>query len=205
MSAVKRFCHRAMLMERGRMVSLGSPDHIGDQYFELNFRRRADELPAEPQIHDPLDHTGDGRARWAQLWLQTPDGEPLDAAPQGQDVMVRGTVQFHADVEDPAIGITIENADRHPVFSTSTVWTNERTGAWRAGEYARISLTFPNVLSPGRYFITPQITERGSGLQVIDRFPRMLSFVVTGAVQTGAMVQLEHDLRMEHAEALAQP
>src|SRR3954447_12868754 len=103
MSAVKRFCHRAMLMERGRMVSLGSPDHIGDQYFELNFRRNQDEQPPEAVVHDPLDHIGDGRARWTQMWLQTPGGEPLDAVPQGHDVVVRGTVQFDEDLEDPAI------------------------------------------------------------------------------------------------------
>src|SRR4051794_8095555 len=92
MGSVRRFCHRAMLMERGRMVSLGGPEHIGEQYFELNFRRRDDEpLPAEPEIHDPLDRVGDGRARWAQMWIQTPDDEPLEEAPQGHDLVIRGT------------------------------------------------------------------------------------------------------------------
>jgi ABC-type polysaccharide/polyol phosphate transport system ATPase subunit len=204
MGAIKRFCHRAMLMERGRVVVMGDPEYVGDQYFELNFRRPDPNEPAAaPVLHDPLDRIGDGRARWAQIWLQTPDGEPLTAAPQGHEAVIRGTVEFTEDLTDPAIGLTIENADRVPVFSTSTMWTEERTGTWRAGDYARVSLRFPNVLSPGRYFVTPSITARGSGVQVIDRYPRMMSFVVTGSVQTGAIVAFEHDLDLARAEALA--
>src|SRR3954471_18773340 len=32
MSAVRRFCHRAMLLERGRVVAIGDPEHVGGAY-----------------------------------------------------------------------------------------------------------------------------------------------------------------------------
>src|SRR3954469_664215 len=41
MGAVRRFCHRAMLMERGRIVDIGPPDRIGSEYLDMNFAANA--------------------------------------------------------------------------------------------------------------------------------------------------------------------
>ena len=39
MGAVRRYCHRAMLLERGAMRASASPIAVGDHYVELNFGR----------------------------------------------------------------------------------------------------------------------------------------------------------------------
>jgi len=39
MGAVRRFCHRALLIERGDVRMIGEPDAVSDQYIELNFGR----------------------------------------------------------------------------------------------------------------------------------------------------------------------
>ena len=39
MGAVERFCHRAMLLERGKVVELGQPRDVAARYLELNFGR----------------------------------------------------------------------------------------------------------------------------------------------------------------------
>jgi ABC-type polysaccharide/polyol phosphate transport system ATPase subunit len=41
MSAVQRFCNRALLLENGRPVELGDPEHVGNRYLELNFSEQA--------------------------------------------------------------------------------------------------------------------------------------------------------------------
>src|SRR5207244_5957994 len=43
MSAVQRFCDRALLLEHGRAVELGDPERVGNRYLELNFSRQARE------------------------------------------------------------------------------------------------------------------------------------------------------------------
>jgi ABC-type polysaccharide/polyol phosphate transport system ATPase subunit len=43
MGAVRRFCDRAMLLERGHMVEMGDPEQIGNHYLELNFSHAARE------------------------------------------------------------------------------------------------------------------------------------------------------------------
>ena len=37
MTAVRRFCDRAMLIERGRIVNIGDPEDISREYGEINF------------------------------------------------------------------------------------------------------------------------------------------------------------------------
>ena len=37
----QRFCHRAMLLERGEVVSIGDPREVADRYLELSFGRAA--------------------------------------------------------------------------------------------------------------------------------------------------------------------
>jgi ABC-2 type transport system ATP-binding protein len=44
MSAVQRFCNRALLLEHGRPVELGDPEHVGNRYLELNFSEQAREV-----------------------------------------------------------------------------------------------------------------------------------------------------------------
>jgi ABC-type polysaccharide/polyol phosphate transport system ATPase subunit len=43
MSAVQRFCERALLLERGHVVELGDPERVGNRYLELNFSEHARE------------------------------------------------------------------------------------------------------------------------------------------------------------------
>ena len=39
MGSLNRFCHRALLLERGSMIHLGEPHEVADRYLEINFGR----------------------------------------------------------------------------------------------------------------------------------------------------------------------
>jgi ABC-type polysaccharide/polyol phosphate transport system ATPase subunit len=59
MSAVQRFCDRALLLEHGRTVELGDPEHVGNRYLELNFSqqaREAEETAAETETETETEN-----------------------------------------------------------------------------------------------------------------------------------------------------
>lgn len=59
MQAVERFCDRAMLLEQGRVVDIGDPASIAQQYEELNLRSSNVRAPADPaQGEPPPRHAG---------------------------------------------------------------------------------------------------------------------------------------------------
>ena len=71
MGAVERFCDRALLMERGRVVALGEPHEIALAYNEANFGRRGGSAegadPAGEQKVAQIEGPG-SRAATASAW-----------------------------------------------------------------------------------------------------------------------------------------
>jgi ABC-type polysaccharide/polyol phosphate transport system ATPase subunit len=199
MGAVRRFCHRAMLMERGQVVELGDPEHVGARYLELNFQQEA--APAAPAPEE--ERHGDGRAVIEDTWAERADGDRPGAFPQGEEIVLKTRVRFAEAMEHPVLALQLENEEHQVVFATSTVWTDEHTGVFEAGATATLSVRMRNVLSPGRYHLTPAVSARGGDLQLADRRPRFRSFVVSGAVHTGGLVALEHDLRVSREELVS--
>ena len=58
MGSVERFCDRAMLLERGRVVDIGQPADIARQYNALNFRRVREEAKDRSGTRDPAPRPG---------------------------------------------------------------------------------------------------------------------------------------------------
>jgi ABC-type polysaccharide/polyol phosphate transport system ATPase subunit len=186
MGAVTRFCHRAMLLERGEDVITGDPTEVADRYLEIAFGRDVgyeDFEVATPRM-------GDGAARVSEVWLGDDRAERRAVAPQSEPLTLNVLVKFNSDVKDPAVSLTLLNEHRQPVVVATTTDDHEETGGFQGGELAVFSFSMHNMLAPGRYHPIVTITRRGEGLDVIDRFTREASFVVTGLSASGGMVEL---------------
>ncbi|MCW3068919.1 MAG: transporter ATP-binding protein [Solirubrobacterales bacterium] len=186
MGAVTRFCHRAMLLERGEMVSIGDPRDVADRYLEIAFGREVGF--ADPTVGSA--RMGDGTARVKDVWLGDDREERLAIAPQSEPLAIKALVRFNGEVRDPAVSMTLLNEHRQPVVVATTVEALDETGGFQAEEWAVFAFSFHNMLAPGRYHTVFTITHRGEGLDVIDRFAGGLSFVVSGLTSSGGMVEI---------------
>ncbi len=184
MGTMKRFCHRALLLERGEMVYLGDPEEVGDRYLELNFGR--DPVAAGDGAHSG----GDGEARVLDAWVEDGLGDRGRALAQGQPITLRARVGFTVPVQDPQASVYVLNEEHKAIIVANSARQAERTGAFRPGEEAIFSFTFDNVLAPGRYSPVFTLAHRGAGVDLLDRFEGASSFVVTGADSLGGLVDL---------------
>ncbi len=194
MGSVERFCDRAMLMERGRVVSIGDPGSIARQYNELNFRRVRDEARTQggPQALR--------RAPVAELlnaWFESPDGEKLVTAAQGSDCWVRMDVRFHADAENPLFAIALRNDLGHTSFAASTQLEYGETGRFVAGQQAVVRVRFENWLAPGRYRLTASISRDGTAADTYDLREDISSLIVHAARSSGGAVDLPHNFKID--------
>jgi ABC-type polysaccharide/polyol phosphate transport system ATPase subunit len=185
MGSLQRFCHRALLLERGDPVYLGDPEEVADRYLELNFGRDPRSMGATGE-----ERVGDGQARIADVWIENEMGERLSNVPQQHRVTIKARVSFMVDVNDPSASLYVYNEEHRAVIIATTWMDNEHTGDFYAGEEAEIAFTFDNVLAPGRYTPVLQLAHRGSGLDMIDRFEGGFSFVVTAPIALGGLVDL---------------
>src|SRR5437588_2678523 len=128
MGALNRFCHRALLLERGSIMHLGDPEDVAEQYLEINFGRDLERRAAEGE------RAGDGDARVVEVWVEDAEGTRQLAIPQGQRITVRVLVDFMVDVEDPQASIYVHNDDQKVVLVSSSWIQHDRSGTFRAGE-----------------------------------------------------------------------
>ena len=187
MSALNRFCHRAMLLERGAIVELGEPQEVGDRYLEINFGR-------DDNARDAASGSEGGEARVVEVWVEDESGERLGAAPQGVRIRLNGLVTFNVEVDDPQATLYVLDEDHRATVVASTTLDHQHTGRFQPGDGAIFSFTFENVLAPGRYNPMLTLAQQGFGLDVIDRFEGSFSFVVTAAQPQGGAVDLPVDV-----------
>ncbi|HEX8052483.1 MAG TPA: ABC transporter ATP-binding protein [Thermoleophilaceae bacterium] len=192
MGAVKRFCDRALLIERGNMRMIGPPDEVASNYLELNFGREGgrDEESGEERY-------GDQTAQIAEAWFEDDDGERQTALPQGEPCSFRMRVVFQREIVNPALAVLLENEAHLPLFATSTDAADWGTGSYSAGDEVVFSVQFENVFAPGRLYASPWVTTGPPGNHLLDRRPQLATVVSTGAHATGGLVNFDHDVTIE--------
>jgi hypothetical protein len=195
MSAVERFCDRAMLIDRGRVQSIGGPHEIALAYNELNFGRLVENAP-----------TSEGRygdqaaAEIRAAWFEDDNGERIKDLPQGQPVSVCMEVRFHTAVEAPVFAFHVRNEPRHTVFATSSDWQPRPVGTFAAGETARIRARIDGWwLAANRYTVSPSVAHAGTGDDLIDMREDLAAIVVHGTHVTGGLVDLPHEITVERS------
>jgi ABC-type polysaccharide/polyol phosphate transport system ATPase subunit len=184
MGSLNRFCHRAMLLERGSMIHLGEPHEVADRYLEINFGR-------DPEAATAAEgRGGDGEARVIDAWIENAHGERQGSLAQGQRITVKALVRFLVDVEDPVGSLYVLNEEHVAIVVATSAREHDRTGRFEAGGEMLFSFSFENVLAPGRYSPLLTLAHRGSGLDLMDRFEGGSSFVVTGPEALGGLVDV---------------
>jgi ABC-type polysaccharide/polyol phosphate transport system ATPase subunit len=192
MGSVKRFCDRAVLIERGELQLIGKPGEIADNYIEINFGREAGAQAEGRQRY------GDRSAEIVDAWFEDDAGERQTALHQGRSCTFRARVVFRQAARNPAFAVVFESEAGHPLFATSTDWVGNETGLYEPGDEAVFSVSFENDFAPARMFASPWVVRRGSK-DLLDRRPRMASIVVTGTRVSGGLVDLPHDVSLERA------
>ena len=195
MDAVRRFCDRAMLLERGQLVDIGDPEAIAAKYAEVNFGRVGDDGPSGAP--------GAARARVKRVRCTTADspvpeiGEDTLTVAQGEDCVACMDVEFLDAVEDPVFSITFRNDVRHTIY----VARSDRegpSGAFAAGERATVRFRFPNWLGPSVYTLTASVVT-GDGRRTLDQRVDAVTMRVEAARYSGGVADLPTAIEVDRS------
>jgi ABC-type polysaccharide/polyol phosphate transport system ATPase subunit len=200
MSAVERFCNRAMLLERGRMLELGDPRSVALHYNRVNF----DNLAATGEDGTPAQ-MGDGAARLVKAWFEDGEGRVTDALEQGPPCSLHVLVEAVEAIHEPIFGVSLIDDQKRLVFATTTVWNHQSTGSFAPGDRVEFAVRFDNVLTPGRYFVTPFMAHEGHGDRLMDLREGFATVLVTGTRPNVAIVDLPHDITFTRVAAEGAP
>jgi ABC-type polysaccharide/polyol phosphate transport system ATPase subunit len=195
MSAVERFCDRAVLLEKGRMVALGEPSAIARRYNELNFGRTVHQLPDD----GAEDRFGDRAAEVVEAWFENADGERVIDLAHGELCRVCSRVRFNELIDHPVFGFTLRNDVGATIFAATSDQTVGPTGRFEAGSDAIATFEFQNWLVESTYTVSPSVARPGLIPDTLDLRADIAQLIVHGGFYTGGVTNLPHTFEVRTA------
>ena len=185
MASVERFCDRGLVLERGHVVDMGAPEQITRTYSELNFGKAGDGDVAG----------GSGPVKIRRAWCESPGGERLVAARQGEPIVACLEVEFAEQVDDPVFTLVFRNEVRHTIFVCTTD-VGQATGRFEAGAVATVRFAFDNRLASSRYTLTPSVGMSGHGHDYYARVDDLAALIVQATHMSGGVVELPYEIEV---------
>jgi lipopolysaccharide transport system ATP-binding protein len=180
LSAVTKFCDRALLLDEGRLLADGPPEAVVNRYRALIFERERrfskDELPGERQKEDAantekempvvrsvpnIDHRfGNGKARVIGVELMNSNGQPIREVAGGETVLLRISVEFLEHVTHPILGYTMRDRVGVEISACNTTFAGDALPPAARGQVftSDFQITVPCIAS-GSYSISPAVAE----------------------------------------------
>jgi ABC-type polysaccharide/polyol phosphate transport system ATPase subunit len=195
MALVERFCDRAMLLERGKVLSIGEPQEVGLLYNQVNFGQVSPQgMQADATPRRPAEIT-DCRVEV--------DGVSVNQVAHGESFEIVFDALFNERVEDPVFGIALRSDAGHGVLATSTQWSIPKTGVFEPGETVTVRLLLDAWFGPARYQVNASVARPGSGADHLDLRLNVTSFVLHSTRGTDAILDPPHRFEIERAQVSA--
>jgi ABC-type polysaccharide/polyol phosphate transport system ATPase subunit len=193
MSAVERFCDRAMLLEHGKALEIGEPARIARRYREVNFGRFVHDAPvgdiaSTVQTSSPVEIIGG--------WFEDVDGDRIVSAAHGEACVACMEVLFNESVDEPIFGMTLRNDSGATVFATSTALMQQETGHFAAGNGVVVRMQFENWLTASRYSLAPSVARGSTGTDTLALVEEAATLLVHGWHFTGGVTNLPHQFQL---------
>jgi ABC-type polysaccharide/polyol phosphate transport system ATPase subunit len=192
MGLVERFCDRAMLLERGTVLSTGDPHEIGLLYNQVNFGELVHGAPV-------ADAGAGGRPVEITTCRVEAGGELVSDVPHGENFEIVYEVLFGDRIENPVFGVSLRNDMGQTVFASTTQWSHPETGVFEPGETVTVRVQLDAWFGSGRYRMTPSVARRGSGADSLDLREDMASFILHSTRSSGGMIDPPHKFDIERA------
>jgi ABC-2 type transport system ATP-binding protein len=182
MSAVQRFCQRAILIEKGVIQLNGKPGDIADKYLEQNFEKQV-------QSKDPKGEPRKDSSMFTvkNVKLKSPNGSSKSFSMR-ENVTVGFSVKNHSTEESFHIGLQIFNGAGAYCFGTNTKISNITAIKARS---TNISLSLSQTLAPGTYFVTIAIMNNAA-TKVLRYLPKLATFNVKQETEDQGVVLMDY-------------
>jgi ABC-2 type transport system ATP-binding protein len=194
MTAVQRYCHRAMLLDDGRLRYIGDPEEAGRQYLRMNFAKRRVTGDGDREVSVVPDFL----ARVSEARLEDARGERIENVEVGEPIRLSAVIEARQDLVNPGFALHLNNSEGVHVFELDADVDGGREGAvLEAGSHARISATIENPLMPGRYAIVCWVGVLRNEEETAQQALKLFNFVVFGVAAGGGIVSIPGDVGVQ--------
>jgi ABC-type methionine transport system ATPase subunit len=177
MSAVREYCDRAVMIDKGVVMASGGPEEVAQAYQRLFSGSETTET-------GPEDRWGDGRMKVEAASAQVTD----------KSVTIRATFTAHADLEPALYGFSMHDSVHTNVLESNTKRLKFKTKALKAGQSVTLEWKFANVLRTGTYTVNIACCDQ-SARYYYDWLNRAVRFEIIKPTETAGAVDLPVDIK----------
>lgn len=190
MPHLQLYCERAMLLDRGRITTIGDPDRVVADYMKVSLEG-AREVGAETgwELRDAV-----------RVETPTLEGNPAEEGvveiDTDQPLQLTGTLDVRERCDELAVGFEILTISGMRLFSSSCVLIGEPGAPTLAGQRLPFSIEVENRLAPGHYIIRCGVMrEHDAGVEALGA-PAQVEFRVLadGPVTASAVMKLRYEI-----------
>lgn len=186
MSAVREYCDRAMLIEKSKVVDIGTPSKIATQYTKLF------NVATKTKEGKESSRWGDKRMEYTKVSLS-------------HKLMIKNEQKLEIEleaianetIEEPILGFLVKNQSGQQLIGTNSVIKDKRPGTIQKGEKISLKWSVDNVFSDGTYYVDVAINDR-DGVTVCDWWEEAARFEVVNEERVPYPFNPPIDLQLEH-------
>jgi lipopolysaccharide transport system ATP-binding protein len=152
MPSVQHLCTRAILLDHGQISAEGLPAQVIRSYLS--------DVPHESSvsIRDWHDRTSSGEAQIVRLEISDDCGRVTNSIPIGGGVRFSIIAEFYKPLVDPCFGVIVHNAAGEAILDLRSNHAGLRLGRVKGTVIVHAAVEKLG-LYPGRYFLSPWITD----------------------------------------------
>ena len=194
MTSVQRYCHRAMLLDEGRMPFIGDPEEAGRQYLRMNFAKRRVTADGAREVAIVPDFL----ARVSEASLENARGERIENVEAGEPIRLNAVIEARQDLANPGFTLHVNDAQGVHVFELQgRLRSGEEEALMSAGSRARITATIENPLLPGRYSVVCWVGVLRNEEETAQQALKLLNLIVFGVAQGQGLVSVPGEVGVE--------
>lgn len=178
MGAVRQYCNRAVMIEKGEIVEAGKPEVVAQAYQKLfNDEREAAADQKKQKTTDVLDRWGDG-----QILADKPVVKVTH-----DTVSITTTYNANSDVPAPIYGFTVYGPNGINILEDNTLRSSKKTEDLEKGDRVEITWHIPNIFANGNYSVSIASCDQ-SATRFYDWVNEAGSFVINKENNTAGTV-----------------
>jgi lipopolysaccharide transport system ATP-binding protein len=170
MTAVKSLCHQAVLLDTGRVLSMGNTEEVTNRYLNLIAEKIAEEEKVRPATipQGGASRHGSGEGKIISIEILV-NNSPVEVVSFGENATFRFHLEYFADVPESILGFFIRDRYGNDLIGINTHEEGNHIGPRKKGDRIAIEFTLPLFLREGSYSVSP-------GLSYHPVYPRYLDW-----------------------------
>lgn len=155
MNAVKMLCNKAILLDQGKIVEYGSPEHVVNKYNFLISRLSDSESRMTLKEVENKKEYGSYEAEISSLNIVGEDSQS-NVVSSGEKTKIEILIRSYENIENVTVGIMIRDKYGQDIYGTNTYYLKKEF-VLKADVSARCIFYINMNLSPGKYTLTSAI------------------------------------------------